>query len=155
MAETNTSKKAETGSKTSEQPKATTPKPEASKPEASKPEASSTENTKIDKSESKSDVSPKSASQASISHFSSVSTLEYRSGWDKIFGGGQDTEKLKANQNTLPTKIEISDEDITSALREVLDQNLVDLLKQQGHDLPEGESSVCFEYKISCAINRK
>ena len=29
---------------------------------------------------------PKSASQASISHFSSVSTPQYRSGWDKIFG---------------------------------------------------------------------
>ena len=29
---------------------------------------------------------PKSASQSSISHFSSVSTPEYRSGWDKIFG---------------------------------------------------------------------
>ena len=29
---------------------------------------------------------PKSASQTSISHFSSVSTPEYRAGWDKIFG---------------------------------------------------------------------
>ena len=29
---------------------------------------------------------PKSASQIAISHFSSVSTPEYRSGWDKIYG---------------------------------------------------------------------
>ena len=29
---------------------------------------------------------PQSASQTSTSHFSSVSTPEYRSGWDKIFG---------------------------------------------------------------------
>ena len=29
---------------------------------------------------------PKSASQTSISHFSSVSSPEYRAGWDKIFG---------------------------------------------------------------------
>ena len=29
---------------------------------------------------------PKSASQTSTSHFSNVSTPEYRSGWDKIFG---------------------------------------------------------------------
>ena len=28
---------------------------------------------------------PKSASQSSISHFSSVSTPQYRTGWDKIF----------------------------------------------------------------------
>ena len=31
-------------------------------------------------------VAAKSASQKSISHFSSVSTPEYRAGWDKIFG---------------------------------------------------------------------
>ena len=31
-------------------------------------------------------VAPKSASQTSISHFSSVSTPEYRAGWDKVFG---------------------------------------------------------------------
>ena len=34
----------------------------------------------------KKSVAPKSASQTSISHFSSVSTPEYRAGWDKIFG---------------------------------------------------------------------
>ena len=31
-------------------------------------------------------VAAKSASQKSLSHFSSVSTPEYRAGWDKIFG---------------------------------------------------------------------
>ena len=35
---------------------------------------------------SKTNSSQKSASQTSISHFSSVSTPEYRSGWNKIFG---------------------------------------------------------------------
>ena len=35
---------------------------------------------------------PKSASQSSISHFSSVSTPEYRSGWDKIFGNADEEE---------------------------------------------------------------
>ena len=34
----------------------------------------------------KKSVALKSASQTSISHFSSVSTPEYRAGWDKIFG---------------------------------------------------------------------
>jgi hypothetical protein len=45
---------------------------------------------------------PKSASQTAISHFSSVSTPEYRSGWDKIFG------KSDAEQPTAepPTKYE-------------------------------------------------
>ncbi len=35
---------------------------------------------------------PKSASQTAISHFSSVSTPEYRSGWDKIFGNADKEE---------------------------------------------------------------
>ena len=35
---------------------------------------------------SKKSETSKSASQTSISHFSSVSTPEYRSGWNKIFG---------------------------------------------------------------------
>ena len=158
MAKISTSKK-------SEPTQTTTPKPEVTKPEASKSdvpksdapktETSSTENPKVEKSESKSDAPPKSASQASISHFSSVSTPEYRSGWNAIFGGGQDKEKLKVNQDTLPTKIEISDEDIPAHLREALDQNLGDILKQQGHDLTEGETSLCFEYAIDCTINRK
>jgi outer membrane biosynthesis protein TonB len=165
MAKISTSKKSELSSKKSEPTQTTTPKPEVTKPEASKSdvpksdapktETSSTENPKVEKSESKSDAPPKSASQASISHFSSVSTPEYRSGWNAIFGGGQDKEKLKVNQDTLPTKIEISDEDIPAHLREALDQNLGDILKQQGHDLTEGETSLCFEYAIDCTINRK
>jgi len=40
-----------------------------------------------DKSKDKSVAAPKSASQSSISHFSSVATEEYRSGWADIFGG--------------------------------------------------------------------
>ena len=41
----------------------------------------------------KSVEAPKSASQRSISHFSSVSTKEYRSGWAKIF------DKKKTSKN--------------------------------------------------------
>ena len=50
----------------------------------------------------KKDISPKSASQTSISHFSSVSTPEYRAGWDKIFGKSEleqsHPEKTKHDQ---------------------------------------------------------
>ena len=38
----------------------------------------------------------KSASQTSISHFSSVSTDEYRSGWQNIFGEGNNKSKKKS-----------------------------------------------------------
>jgi hypothetical protein len=40
-----------------------------------------------DKVKDKAAAAPKSASQSSISHFSSVATEEYRSGWADIFGG--------------------------------------------------------------------
>ena len=46
-------------------------------------------------SSSKSDA-PKSASQSSISHFSSVSTPEYRAGWDKIFGKSKENTPTAA-----------------------------------------------------------
>ena len=45
---------------------------------------------------------PKSASQSSISHFSSVSTPQYRAGWDKIFNNSQ-AEEPTAEQ---PSKYE-------------------------------------------------
>ena len=49
---------------------------------------------------SKKSETSKSASQTSISHFSSVSTPEYRSGWNKIFGKSEivkSSSKPKSN----------------------------------------------------------
>ena len=46
----------------------------------------SKETTYISRESPKKTDAPQSASQTSTSHFSSVSTPEYRSGWDKIFG---------------------------------------------------------------------
>ena len=160
MAETNISKKSATGSKKPDLPKTDGPKSEAAKPEASKPEAPkaenpSTESAKVEKSEVKTDAPPKSLSQSSISHFSSVSTPEYRSGWDKIFSGGEATERLGADQNTLPRKIEIADQDITLDFRQTLDEKIESLLKSQGYDLNKEKSSILFEYTISCVINHK
>ena len=37
----------------------------------------------------------KSASQLSISHFSSVSTPEYREGWERIWGGKNSNDSTK------------------------------------------------------------
>ena len=70
------------------------PKPVIAKNEASKPSTASTatvekkskETTDISGESPKKTDAPQSASQTSKSHFSSVSTPEYRSGWDKIFG---------------------------------------------------------------------
>ena len=49
-------------------------------------EKKSKETTDISGESTKKTDVPQSASQTSTSHFSSVSTPEYRSGWDKIFG---------------------------------------------------------------------
>jgi len=46
-----------------------------------------------DKTSDKSVTAPKSSSQISISHFSSVSTDEYRSGWANIFSGKKTSKK--------------------------------------------------------------
>jgi hypothetical protein len=51
-----------------------------------RPDTANSENKTAENSASKKETPPKSASQSSISHFSSVSTPEYRSGWDNIFG---------------------------------------------------------------------
>ena len=85
MSEKGKSVKAET--------KQTNAKGDASKTSTSKAETSSDnaenkakETTSNSAELAKKRDAPKSASQASISHFSSVSTPQYRSGWDKIFG---------------------------------------------------------------------
>ena len=84
----------------------------------SKTKASKKNTTKVEKTESKpaseagsvdnstnktsdeSVAAPKSASQISISHFSSVSTDEYRSGWANIFGGKKTSKKTKSKKPT-------------------------------------------------------
>ncbi len=159
MSDAKVPKKAETSSKKAESPKAEAPKTEAPKTEAPKTEASkaetpSSENTPVDKSDKKADTSPKSASQASISHFSSVSTSEYRSGWNKIFGGGQDAKKSKINKSDSPKHFVISDEDIGLDLRNVLNETFRLLAQKQGVDLSGSKSPAIFEYSIDCTLRK-
>ena len=45
----------------------------------------------------KTDSAPKSASQSSISHFSSVSTPAYKKGWENIFGRSKNTRTTASN----------------------------------------------------------
>ena len=62
-------------------------------------EAGSVEKS-TDKTSDESVAAPKSTSQISISHFSSVSTDEYRSGWANIFGGKKTSKKTKSKMPT-------------------------------------------------------
>ena len=79
MSDAKTPKKAETVSK---------------KNDTIKTEVSTNDTKSVESSASKSVSAPKSAAQSSISHFSSVSTPQYRSGWNSIFGDGNDTKKV-------------------------------------------------------------
>jgi hypothetical protein len=60
-----------------------TPTKEVSSKEVKKTDSSKIAETKQDSTVTKKETPSKSASQSSISHFSSVSTPAYRSGWEK------------------------------------------------------------------------
>ena len=68
-------------------------KPAATKVDAAKPDTAKSDTSTADSAAKKAEPTAKSASQESISHFSSVSTPEYRSGWDHIFGSGKKSGK--------------------------------------------------------------
>ena len=148
MSDAKTPKKAETKSK----------KNEATKTEVASAEAANTEIKTADGSASKAVSQPKSASQSSISHFSSVSTPQYRSGWNNIFGDGSDVKKIvpkEVSPNDFPKKFNILDYDIDLILRDALDVAFNDVLKKRGIDLKGTKELVRFEYNLTCEIKEK
>ena len=148
MSDAKTPKKAETKSK----------KNETTKTEVASAEAANTEIKTADGSASKAVSQPKSASQSSISHFSSVSTPQYRSGWNNIFGDGSDVKKIvpkKVSPNDFPKKFNILDYDIDLILRDALDAAFNDVLKKRGVDLKGTKELVRFEYNLTCEIKEK
>ena len=148
MSDAKTPKKAETKSK----------KNEATKTEVASAEAANTEIKTADGSASNAVSQPKSASQSSISHFSSVSTPQYRSGWNNIFGDGSDVKKIvpkEVSPNDFPKKFNILDYDIDLILRHALDAAFNDVLKKRGIDLKGTKKLVRFEYNLTCEIKEK
>ena len=104
------------------------------KPEAERP-ATAAEPSSADKSAAKTDATPKSASQSSISHFSSVSTPEYRAGWNSVFGGREATKKAKSKKSkggNFPDHFEIADEAIDKELRNILYKAFQRQARKQG-----------------------
>ena len=168
MSDTKTPKKAETKSKKNEAAKTEVVKTEVVKTEVVKTEvvktevpsteAANTETKTADDSASKAVSQPKSASQSSISHFSSVSTPQYRSGWNNIFGDGSDVKKIvpkEVSQNDFPKKLNILDYDIDLILRDALDVAFNDVLKKRGINLKGAKELVRFEYSLICEIKEK
>jgi len=163
MSDTKTPKKAETTSKKNETSKTEVAKTEVAKTEVVRTdvpsaEAADTETKTADDSASIAVSQTKSASQSSISHFSSVSTPQYRSGWNNIFGDGSDVKKIvpkEVSQNDFPKKFNILDYDIDLILRDALDAAFNDVLKKRGINLKDAEELVRFEYNIICEIKEK
>ena len=105
---------------------------------------------------SKSVPSSKSASQVSISHFSSVSTPEYRQGWDRIWGANNSNfNKTKAsNKNSiLSSEIILSNQDLSENIKVKILKELEVSAKKNGFSLPKSHISNLVNIEFSCTIN--
>ena len=106
----------------------------------------------------KTDSAPKSASQSSISHFSSVSTPAYKEGWDSIFGRSnidQTTATNTDNGEGFPEKLTIHDVDIDKDLRSALYKAFQRQARAQGLNLAKINKQVEIEYLLDCNFKKK
>ncbi|MCP4073497.1 MAG: hypothetical protein GY742_17430 [Hyphomicrobiales bacterium] len=106
----------------------------------------------------KAEPAPKSASQLSTSHFSSVSTPAYREGWENIFGRSK-TDRTKAsnsdNSEHFPEKLTIHDVDIDKELRSALYKAFQRQARAQGISLARIKKQADFEYILDCNFRKK
>jgi hypothetical protein len=116
------------------------------------------ENTEISKDSktTKEKTTPKSASQSSISHFSSVSTPAYRSGWEQIFGNKEIVEDdLSNNPDDSQEYFQeflVEDSSINVDLRNLLYKAFQLEAKKQGFKLTGVSDKSDIEYNLSCKI---
>ena len=100
----------------------------------------------------------KSASQLSISHFSSVSTPEYREGWERIWGGKKSGETLKKNSrfnSSLIDEIELTDKDLSENLKLQILKELDIYSTKKGLDLIKTKDLDINVINFSCVLNFK
>jgi hypothetical protein len=140
---------------------AKTPKKESkksSKTEKTEKTESKTTPDSAEKSSNETKTANKSASQSSISHFSSVATKEYRSGWESIFGNNKAGKKARSKQNNtvdLPLNLAIQDEDITEDLRALLYKAFQRQARKDGISLAKLKKSGNIEFRLDCDITEK
>ena len=107
---------------------------------------------------SKNITSTKSASQLSISHFSSVSTPEYREGWDRIWGNNKlnlNRDKVIDDNNTLPVEISLSNLDLSDLTKKTILQELYVYANKNNLNLPQSKALLLKNIEFSCTINIK
>lgn len=100
----------------------------------------------------------KSASERSISHFSSVSTPAYKAGWDSIFGGSKAKGKKAAKRgkdDEYPDRLTIEDQDLDEELRTALYKAFQKKARKQGISLAKIKKRVEFTYTLTCDIEEK
>ena len=100
-----------------------------------------------------SDKKPQSASQSSISHFSSVSTPEYRQGWDQIFGTSK--SKIPLDDKTkkcLPEHLLLTHKDIDTTLQNTLRTLFKALALKEGYDIEDFNRLDNLKYKVTCEL---
>ncbi len=98
----------------------------------------------------------KSASQLSISHFSSVSTPEYREGWERIWGGKKSGDSLKKNSHSnssLIDEIVLTDKDLSQNLKLEIFKELVSYSTKKGLDLTKTKDLDINVINFSCVLN--
>ena len=120
-----------------------------------KDKSKSSETVSADSKSSKSKKTNKSTSQTSISHFSSVSTPEYREGWNRIFGevkskGGLTSDK--GGQALNSQILSISDDGIDLQTRKFLCKLFRQYALRQGVDLAKTEDLMLGIYSLKCKI---
>ena len=114
--------------------------------------------TNANSSPSKNITSTKSASQLSISHFSSVSTPEYREGWDRIWGNNKlnlNRDKVIDDNNTLPVEISLSNLDLSDLTKKTILQELYVYANKNNLSLPQFKKLILKNIEFSCTINIK
>ena len=100
-----------------------------------------------------SDKKPQSASQSSISHFSSVSTPEYRQGWDQIFGTSK--SKIPLDDKTkkcLPEHLLLTHKDIDTTLQNTLKTLFKALALKEGYDIEDFNRLDNLKYRVTCEL---
>ncbi len=102
----------------------------------------------------KNSPSNKSASQLSISHFSSVSTPEYREGWNRIWGGDKPTPNIiKTNDYiNFPIEFSLSTQDISDVTKTKLLKELQVYANRNGLNLPESKDLILDNIDFFCKI---
>jgi len=97
-----------------------------------------------------------------ISYFSSVSTDEYRSGWQEIFGKKNKPARRKANGGkrtksspsvSLPVVVQLEDEDMTFELKSLLKDALKKKARKEKLSLGRALSKSNVRLSLNCEIS--